>query len=145
MVAALRKDPLTSFRFHIELEGLVVGGFSEVSGLQTELETEDYREGGVNQYVHKVLKTTKFPSLTLKRGLTNSSTLWTWFQETSSGKITRRSGSVILVDAFGDEKWRWNFREAIPVKWTGPEFKADNGTVAFESIELVHNGFSKDG
>ncbi|WP_240545896.1 phage tail protein [Paenibacillus artemisiicola] len=134
-----------NFRFQIELEGLVVGGFSEVSGVQAELETEDYREGGVNGYVHKFVKASKVPSLTIKRGLTNSDTLWTWFQDTKNGRITRRSGSVILVDAAGGEQWRWNFTEALPVKWTGPDLKSDSGSVAFESIELVHNGFSKDG
>ncbi|NBD22301.1 phage tail protein [Paenibacillus glycinis] len=145
MPTGARQDPLTNFRYQIEIEGLVVGGFSEVSGVQAELETEDYREGGVNGYVHKLVKASKVPNLTFKRGLTSSDTLWTWFQAAKNGQITRRSGSVIMVDAAGEEQWRWNFTNAFPVKWTGPDLKSDSGSVAFESIELVHNGFSKDG
>jgi hypothetical protein len=37
----------------------------------------------------------------------------------------------------------WDFRDAYPVKWSGPELKADSGTVAVESVELVHRGLSK--
>ncbi|HEC98658.1 MAG TPA: phage tail protein, partial [Nitrospirae bacterium] len=43
----------------------------------------------------------------------------------------------------GEDKWRWNFSDAYPVKWTGPELRADNNTVAFETIELAHHGIKK--
>jgi hypothetical protein len=33
MPVAERKDPYLSFRFLVEIRGLIVGGFSEVSGL----------------------------------------------------------------------------------------------------------------
>lgn len=145
MSTGVRIDPFSGFRFRIEIEDLIVGGFAEVAGIQAEMETEDYREGGVNQYVHKLAKSTKYPNLTLKRGLTSSDVLWSWFQNAVQGQISRKNGSVILLDAAGDEGWRWNFSGAYPVKWAGPELKSDNGSVAFESIELVHNGFSKDG
>jgi len=145
MATAERKDPLAGFRFRIELDGLVVGGFTEVSGLQAEMETEDYREGGVNDYVHKLPKLTKYPNMSLKRGLTSSDELWNWFRDSKNGKIKRRNGSLIVLDASGNESWRWNFSQAYPVKWAGPELRSDSGSVAFETIELVHNGFSKDG
>lgn len=145
MATAERRDPLAAFRFRVELDGMIVGGFSEVSGLQAEMETEDYREGGLNSYVHKLPKATKYSNFILKRGLTNSVELWNWFNATANGQIKRRNGSLIVLDASGNESWRWNFSQAYPVKWAGPEFKADSGSIAFESVELVHNGFSKDG
>jgi phage tail-like protein len=37
----------------------------------------------------------------------------------------------------------WNFYNACPTKWTGPEFDASSDNVAFESIELVHEGISQ--
>ena len=48
-----RKDPFLSFNFAVEIKGLVVGGFNEVSGLQDETEVQDYREGGVNEYIQR--------------------------------------------------------------------------------------------
>lgn len=143
MVVGKRIDPYLSSRFLVEIEGLVVGGFSEVSGLQIEIETEEKREGGVNEYTHKLSKGTKYPNLVLKRGMTDSDELWSWFQKAASGNITRKSGRIILLDSEGNEKWDWGFKEAYPVKWTGPDFKANSNNVAIESLELVHKGLEK--
>ncbi|MCK4731650.1 MAG: phage tail protein [Methanophagales archaeon] len=143
MPVAERKDPYLSFRFLVEIQGLIVGGFSEVSGLQAETETEDIQEGGVNDYVHKLPKITKYPNITLKRGITDSDALWKWHQDVVNGIIKRKNGFIILLDGEGNEKWRWSFERAYPVKWTGPELRADGNTVAVESIELAHNGIKK--
>lgn len=143
MPLAERKDPYLNSRFLVEIDGLVVGGFSEVSGLQAETQVEEYREGGVNDFVHRLPKETRYPSLTLKRGITDSDVLWKWHQDVVNGKVTRKSGYIVLLDSEGNEKWRWNFIDAYPVKWVGPDFKADSGTVAFETIELAHNGIKK--
>jgi phage tail-like protein len=143
MPIAERKDPYLSFRFLVEIQGLIVGGFSEVSGLQAETETEEIREGGVNDYVHKLPKITKYPNITLKRGITDSDALWNWHQDVVNGIIKRKSGFIILLDCEGNEKWRWSFERAYPVQWRGPELRADSNTVAVESIELAHNGIKK--
>lgn len=143
MPVAERKDPYLSFRFLVEIQGLIVGGFSEVSGLQAETEIEPITEGGVNDYVHKLPKITKYPNITLKRGITDSDALWNWHQDVVNGIIKRKSGFIILLDCEGNEKWRWSFERAYPVKWTGPELRADGNTVAVESVELAHNGIKK--
>lgn len=143
MATAAQADPITAFKFLIELDGLVVGGFSEVTGISAETETEDYREGGVNEYIHKLPKITKYPNITLKKGLTDSDLLWKWYKDTVAGKIKRKNGSIILLDYAGNEKWRWNFSQAYPVKWNGPDLKADTGAVAVEILELAHNGITK--
>jgi phage tail-like protein len=137
------KDPYLSFRFLVEIQGLIVGGFSEVSGLQAETEIEEIREGGVNDYVHKLPKITKYPNITLKRGLTDSDVLWNWHQDVVNGKFKQRTVRVILMDSEGNEKWQWEFYGAYPVKWLGPDLKADSSTVAVETLELAHNGIKK--
>lgn len=143
MPVAERRDPYLNFRFLVEIQGLIVGGFSEVSGLQAETETEEITEGGVNDYVHKLPKITKYPNITLKRGITDSDALWNWHQDVVNGIIMRKNGFIILLDSEGNEKWRWFFERAYPVQWTGPELRADSNTVAVESIELAHNGIKK--
>lgn len=143
MATGKRRDPYLNFRFLVEIGGLIVGGFSDVSGLQVETEAEEYREGGVNEYVHKLPKITKYTNLTLKRGITDSDVLWKWHRDVVAGKIMRKNGSVILLDVAGNEKWRWNFSQAYPVKWSGPDLKADSSMTAVESIELAHNGIMK--
>lgn len=136
-------DPLMSFRFLVEIDGITTAHASEVSGLQIETETEPYEEGGVNDFVHQLPKRTKYQRITLKRGITERDELWGWYQEVISGQFKRKNGAIILMDITGQEKWRWNFQEAYPVKWTGPDLKADSNTVAFEAVELAHNGIKK--
>lgn len=143
MAAGTRKDPYTAFRFLVEISGLVVGGFTEVSGLQAETETEQYREGGVNDFVHQLPKITQYPRLVFKRGLTDQDALWHWHREVVAGRVIRRSGCVIMLDETGREQRRWTFQDAYPVKWSGPEFKGDSSTLAVETLELVHRGLSR--
>lgn len=141
MVTGSRADPYLGFNFLVEIESLVVGGFSEVSGLQTEIQTEDYREGGVNEYGHKLAGPTNYPAnLSLKHGLTAADALWSWHLEIIQGVIQRRNLSIILLDSAGREVRRWNFAQAYPVAWTGPQLTADSPQVAVESLELAHRG-----
>lgn len=142
-MSASTRYPYMSFRFLVEIQGLIVGGFSEITGLQAETEVENIEEGGVNDHVHTFPKKTKYPNITLRRGITDSDALWKWHQDTVNGKKSRKSGFIILLDSEGNEKWRWHFIEAYPVKWSGPELKADSSTVAVESLELAHNGLKK--
>jgi phage tail-like protein len=144
MPAENRKDPLLSYNFAVEIEGVVAGGFSEVSGLQVEIETQDYREGGVNEYVHRRAGPVKYAgNIVLKKGIVDQRALWDWCWDALRGKISRRNISIILLDTAGDEKLRWNFEGAYPVKWAGPELRAHANEVAVESMELAHNGLAK--
>ena len=132
------KDPYMSFKFRVEIDGIIVAGFSDVTGLAFETETESIEEGGVNNFVHILPKRTKRQNLVLKHGITENQELWDWYQSVVDGTFKRRNGAIILQDVTDNKKWSWNFFNAYPVKWTGPDFKADGNTVAFETIELVH-------
>src|SRR5882724_8071302 len=96
-------DPYLSFRFLVEIQGLVVGGFSEASGLTAETEFDEQREGGVNEFVHKLPKLTKYPNLTLKRGLTDSEVLWKWHRDVTMGKVQRTTIHLVLLNSEGNE------------------------------------------
>lgn len=140
----IRSDPYLSARFLVEIEGILMAGFQEVTGMQVETETEDYREGGVNEYVHRLAGPTRYPqNLVLKKGLTDLEDLWEWHQDVVRGRIVRRNGTILLLDRAGLPAMWWDFTDAYPVKWSGPEFRAEQGAVAVEQLELVHRGISK--
>ncbi len=139
-----RNDPYGAFSFLVEIEGLVVGGFTEVTGLQLEIEVQEYREGGQNDYVHRLPGPARYATnLVLRRGLTDADTLWTWQRATAWGDVVRRNGSIVLLDESGTEAWRWNFRGAYPVRRTGPDLRAGADAVAVESLELAHQGLTR--
>jgi phage tail-like protein len=136
-------DPYKVFRFAVEINGVRVGGFSEVTGLEVRTEVDEQREGGTNNYVHKIAKETRYQNLTLKRGITDKTDLWAWHQQIVQGEIVRKQVSVILLDSLGAEKWRWIFEQAYPVKWNGTDLNATGNTVLVESVELAHHGMTK--
>lgn len=148
MSSERRADPYAGFRFLVEIDSLVAAGFSEVSGLELEMSTEEYEEGGVNRFTHKFPGRVSHPNLVLRRGLTDSLELWDWIQGTvgdvENGTIERRNVRVIVLDSTGEESRRWEFLRAYPVKWTGPEFSAGDGSVAIEALELVHEGLGRE-
>jgi phage tail-like protein len=139
----MRRDPYGSFNFLVEIDGIIAGGFSEVSGLQIETEVESYNEGGVNDYIHQLPKGTKYTNIVLKHGLTDLDMLWNWYKDVIQGKINRKNGIIFLLDNDRIPVMWWEFYEAYPVKWIGPELKADSNSIAFETLELAHHGITK--
>jgi len=136
-------EPFLTYNFAVEIEGLLVGGFTEVSGLESEIQLEDVREGGVNGFVHKLPGQTSYANLQLRHGLTAISTLWNWYYDTTQGIIQRKSGTIMLLNARQIPVMWWNFRNALPVRWSGPTFNAASDEVGFESLELAHEGLTK--
>ncbi len=138
-----RKDPFVAFRFEVRFGDLSVAGFSECTGLQFDTEVLDYSEGGLNTYVLKFPTRTKQSNLVLKRGIVDR-VMWDWYWDLTRGLIKRRSGSVVVRDPSGSTAvMEWQFRDAFPNKWTGPDLNATQNSVAVETVELVHSGLER--
>jgi|SRR5262245_26569099 phage tail-like protein len=142
-ILGVRADPYRAFNFLVEIEGIIAGGFTECSGLSVETEFFDYREGGCNEYVHRFAGPTRYPPLVLKHGLSPLDGLWAWHQDVVQETITRRNGTIYLLDAKGLPALWWDFKDAFPVKWSGPDLRAESSSVAVESVELAHRGLSR--
>ncbi len=125
--------------FELTIQGHSVGYFTEVSGLSGEIETLTYNEGGMNEFVHRLPSRVKYPNLVLKRGMTTLKDLEQWFQDSSAGP-KRTAVSVTMLNEYGDRLRTWQFSNAFPVKWTGPQFNASANTLATEAIEITHDG-----
>ena len=104
----------------IEIDGITQAGFQECSGLDSTTDPVEYREGGENTTVRKLPGKTTYSDISLKWGITDSDELWKWRNAVTAGSIERKNGSIILLNAEGAEKVRWNFVNAWPTKWEGP-------------------------
>ena len=144
-MSAGRTDPLLGFRFRVEIDGILVAGFSEVSGLEVQMEPEEYEEGGRNDGPHRLPTRYSSPNLVLQRGMTDSPELWEWMTSAINGRIERQNGRILLLDTVGKRARDWAFTGAYPVRWAGPDLQADQGSVAIETLELAHKGFSTIG
>lgn len=138
-------DVFPAYRFYVQIAGVTQAVFTEVSGLQIETEVTEYAEGGNNSFVHRLPGRTKVSNITLKRGMTASNELFTWYLDVINGKADQqRNISVIMYDTAGNEVTRWNFDKAYPVKWIGPQLNADSATTAVESFEVTHQGMRQE-
>ncbi|HEY9670730.1 MAG TPA: phage tail protein [Waterburya sp.] len=138
MPTGTRIDPYRGYNFRVEIDGIAEAGFRECSGLDTSTASTDYREGTDPPHVRKLPGLNTYSALTLKRGITDSDSLWKWRQTVIDGKAERKNISVILMNEAGQEKWRWNIRNAWPTKYTAPSFNATSNDVAIETLEITH-------
>lgn len=137
-----RQDPLRAFRFLVEIEGITSGGFTRVKGLSREVKIESYREGGVNDYEHKLVTQVTYPVVILERGLALDD-LWTWALATADGEVRRRTIRIHLQNEANEKTWAWQVEYALPVKWTTSDLDALTSPVVMETLELAHHGLRK--
>jgi phage tail-like protein len=137
-----RQDPLRGFRFLLEIEGIASGGFTRVKGLSREVKYESYREGGVNEYEHKLVTQVLYPVVVLERGLALDD-LWKWALAVADGEVKRKTVWIRLQNEAGERLWAWQIEYALPVKWAASDLDAQSSQVVMESLELAHHGLRK--
>jgi phage tail-like protein len=132
-------DYVGAFNFRLEIDGVTAGAFRSVSGLKTETEIFEFREGGDNARVRKLVGPTRTGNIILKKGYLATDDLWKWRKEISDGVggIKRKSISIVMNDDNGSEICRWNCMKAWPVRWEGPEMDSASGQSSVETIEIA--------
>ncbi|MGD8279161.1 MAG: phage tail protein [Gemmatimonadota bacterium] len=141
MADGKRNDPYGQFNFVIEVDGVIQGGFSEVSGLTTDTDVIEYREGSEDfGTARKLPGLMKYNNIVLKRGWTQDRALWEWRKKVIDGKTERTSGAIVLKDEARKDALRWEFREGWPCKWEGPALNGKTSEVAIETLEICHEG-----
>ncbi len=141
VMAVPRNDPYGAFNFLVEIDGVIVGGFSEVHGLAVELQYLEYRDGSDGPTVRKIPGLSKSTDVTLKRGLVGDLSLFNWLQETRQGIGQPRTATIELLDDARKPVCKWVLHLARPKKWIGPTLNAKGGgEVAMEELVLVHEG-----
>jgi phage tail-like protein len=138
----------TSPMFMFEVDGVPIGVFQEVSGLELHVAVKEFEEGGQNGFVHKFPGRSSWPNIVMKAGITSSDALFQWVASTSGdgfaaagNKITRCTGAITAVAADGTRLRSWDLQGAFPVRWTGPRFSAGSNDPLQEELEIAHHGF----
>jgi phage tail-like protein len=129
-------------RFYVMIGNETQGVFTEVSGLQVELDVMDYREGGNNGFIHRFPSFTRAGNLSLKRGIVRKNDFYKWFKQIADGQLVSKNVSVVMYDVDGKPLMSWSFANAYPIKWIGPHFQASESVVAIETLELAHEGIT---
>jgi phage tail-like protein len=139
-----RDFPYGAFNFLVNLNGSnapdsVLGGFSDVSGIGTEITMSEYRNGNeLRNHSRKAAGMDKAQQVTLKRGLINSSDLWEWINNARrNGPTAKRDVVITLLSENRTPVERWLCRGATPSKYTGPTLAAKGNEVAMEELVLT--------
>ncbi len=141
---ALEQYPYKNYRFKVEIEGVMVAGFNEVSGFDATIDVIEYREGdaAVNT-PRKQPGLVKYSNITFKRGVIDENEFFPWVEESFSGNLTRKTIVINLYDDADTIVASWQLINAWPAKYTGPDLNGMGAEVAIESIEFAHEGLSR--
>ena len=132
-----------SFHFLLEIQGIIndnkiiVGGFKSVSGMDSQTEVVEFKQGN-DMVVRKKPGRTTYSNIVLERGYTATDDLFKWRKNIEDGIIDRRAGTITMLD--NDLETivaEFNFYEAWPCKWVVPEIDSDQSGMAIERIEIA--------
>ena len=142
---SVRIDPFRNFRFLVQVDGIERAGFSDVVFGNAATEIIEYREGTDLPVMRKLSGLTRYGTIQLRWGITDSRELYDWHREiVASGAGTlRRNMTILLLGDDGAEKSRWEVANAWPVRYDPPDFSARESRVAIEMLEIVHEGFER--
>ena len=142
------EDPLVGFNFGLEVQGVITGYFTEVTGLGSTTEVAEHQIVGKNgqQVFRKVPGRLTWDDMVFKRGITTNMDIWTWRKQVEDGDVNgaRKNGSVMMYNQAGEEVARWNFESAWPSKVTGPAPKTDSNDLVVEELTIVHEYIKRE-
>jgi phage tail-like protein len=136
----LRDTPYGAFAFQVTIDGFDRIGFTEVSGLDQEVEVILYREGADPLTPRLIPGLVKPARVTLKRGLAGDAGLQKWMDgvKAGAGLGLRRTVRVDLMSETRDAAVQsWRLIRALPVRLEGPHLDAGTSAVAIETLVLA--------
>ena len=132
----MANNPLVNFHFQVNWGGTNLG-FSEVSGLNIEIEVVEYRDGLSPVYsTRKMPGMQKVGNIILKRGV------FEWLNTVKLNTVERRDMIITILNAEHSPVVVWKVKNAWPSKIQYADLKAVGNEVAIESMEIVHEGLT---
>lgn len=129
-------------------ESLGDGGFQEVSGLEIEMDIQEYLEGGRNDGSIRRVGRAKYQPVVLKRGMFYGDSgqvnrdLWLWLQSIAEGvrPVPRYDGIVEVMSVADEVAAVWLFDRGLPARVRGPALNAKTGDISIEELHIAHEG-----
>lgn len=127
--------------FSLEIDGVTLAYFTGCSGLSMEFEPISFKQGDGKMIVeHKRPGRPKYGEVVMKRGLTNSTDLYDWFDEVvKAAKVTPyKTASVVIFGRDSKEVARFNLEQCWPSKLTVSDLSAGSDDVMIEELTMQH-------
>jgi phage tail-like protein len=134
-------DPLATYSFGVEIDGITIAQFKEVSGLGISIGVIENRgnQPGALPVLQKMPGSVKYDDIHLSRGKVADPAFWTWIKTVQEGKIdqARKNGSVILFDYARGEVTRFNFFNGWPARVEVGKLSAGGDSVLLETVVIA--------
>ncbi len=135
--------PVPKFHFEVQF-GSWRMMFQEVSGLDVEAQTIEYRSGNSPQFsVDKMPGLKKYGNVTMKKGVFKSDNkFWDWYNQNKMNTIKRETMTISLLDETRAVVMVWTLANTWRTKISGTDLKSDGNEVAVETIEIAYEGLT---
>lgn len=136
--------PIPAFHFQVDFDGTQVS-FQEVSGLEVETETIEYRAGDdIGFSTQSIPGLRKYTPLSFKKGVfIGDQQLWEWWNQVKPATHERMEITITLLDEEQNPVVSWVAHNAYVSKMNAPELNAQSSDIAIESIEVAHEGLEQ--
>lgn len=159
-----RYDPLKNFKYAVTFtwnDGSTLMstnfGFNKVSGLKSDIEVIEYREGGDNLSVRKLAGLVKQDPVTFEKGMTDNSEMWDSFAKmfditgasdrtassSSNAEGYRGTVSISIQNRKGTAVRTYKLVNAWISGYETGDLDAQGNAVMIEKITLQHEGLRK--
>jgi phage tail-like protein len=126
--------------FGIDVDGIVIKGITEISGLKWEQDVIDLKMNTPDgKYIHNKLPGRPKPAdITVTRGLTSDNSFEKWVETCHFGMMAdaRKGASIIIFDYEGTEVKRYNLTNAWPKSLEIGAMKAGDTSVLTEKLVI---------
>lgn len=146
-------DYIYPVKFHFRVDFLDLGNgtqgveedsyFQSVAGLNVDMQTESFKEGGENRFEHVVPTRAKYDTLVLKRGVLRGSEVTQWFIDALVNHTFQPVNlAVLLLNENHESIVTWNVKHAWPKKWSVDDLDAQKSEILVETLEMQYAFFT---
>lgn len=143
------RDPILEYQFVFSMGIEPVALVTEINGLALEREVMEHKivTPVFTPYTLRLPGRPTPGRITLKKALTADWQLWLWYDAVDdfgmTAVMTKVFCSITMYDRAYDPVMQWHLFNVWPAKLTGPNFKTDSNSFAFEELELVYEAITR--
>jgi phage tail-like protein len=137
--------PLPKFHFSVEWGGTKIA-FTEVSGLNKDLDVIEHRVGSSPEFFKKKMPgLAKMGNISLKRGVfAGDNEFYQWFNTVAMNTVERRNITISLLNELHQPKVVWKVKDCFIVSLKCSDMKSDANEAAIDTVEIANHGFTME-
>ncbi|WP_309641278.1 phage tail protein [Flavobacterium sp.] len=135
--------PLPKFHFSVAWGGTKIA-FTEVSGLNKEMDVIEHRVGSSPQFFkQKNPGLAKVGNITMKRGVfVGDNEFFQWYNTVAQNTVEKRTVTISLLDENQQPRVVWTVHDCFIVSLKCSDLKSDANEAAIDTVELANHGFT---